>query len=157
MIRLKHALREAGILILVATALGFIYTAATEKGLFAHPAPSKTTPQGDAGTPTMISRDEAWALFQTGSAVFVDARPDFDFKLGHIKGAINVPLKEYDARKSALSGVSIDRVILAYCDGAECNSSIELSVKLMKDGHRNVRIFFGGWSEWAAANLPSEK
>ena len=105
----------------------------------------------------MISRDEAWALFQTGIAVFVDARHDFDFKLGHIRGAINIPLKEYDERKSALSGASMDRVIVAYCDGAECNSSIELSVKLMRDGHRNVRIFFGGWSEWKAANLPAEK
>ncbi len=105
----------------------------------------------------MISRDEAWALFQTGMAVFVDARHEFDFKLGHIKGAINIPLKEYDERKSALSGVSVDRDIVVYCDGAECNSSIELSVKLMKDGHRNVRIFFGGWSEWSAANLPTEK
>ena len=157
MTRLRHALREAGILLLVAAALGFIYTAATEKGLFARPAPSKTTSRGGAEDPSMISRDEAWALFQTGVAVFVDARHDFDFKLGHIKGAINIPLKEYDERKSALSGVSMDRVIVAYCDGAECNSSIELSVKLMKDGHTNVRIFFGGWSEWKAANLPSEK
>jgi 3-mercaptopyruvate sulfurtransferase SseA len=89
--------------------------------------------------------------------MFVDARHEFDFKLGHIKGAINVPLKDYDLRKSVLNGTSPDRVIIAYCDGAECNSSIELSVKLMKDGHPTVKIFFGGWKEWEAANLPVEK
>lgn len=105
----------------------------------------------------MISRDEAGSLFESGSAVFVDARHDFDFNLGHIKGAINVPLKDYDVKKSALDGIPKDRTMIAYCDGAECNSSIELSVKLMKDGYKNVRIFFGGWREWVDANLPIEK
>ncbi len=105
----------------------------------------------------MISRDEARSLFESGSAVFVDARHDFDFNLGHIKGALNVPLKDYDAKISALSGIPKDRMMIAYCDGAECNSSIELSVKLMKDGYTNVRIFFGGWREWVDANLPIDK
>lgn len=105
----------------------------------------------------MISRDEARSFFESGSALFVDARQDFDFSLGHIKGALNVPLKDYDVKKSAINGIPKDRLIIAYCDGAECNSSIELSVKLMKDGYRNVRIFFGGWREWVDANLPTEK
>jgi rhodanese-related sulfurtransferase len=105
----------------------------------------------------MISRDEARTFFESGSALFVDARHEFDFNLGHIKGALNVPLKDYDVKKSALSGVANDHLIIVYCDGAECNSSIELSVRLMKDGYRNVRIFFGGWRDWVDANLPIEK
>ena len=96
-------------------------------------------------------------MYQTGSALFVDARHDFDYKLGHIKGALNVPLKEYDGTKSLLASVPKDRLIIAYCDGAECNSSIELSAKLMNDGFKNVRIFFGGWHDWLSARLPTEK
>jgi rhodanese-related sulfurtransferase len=157
LIRLRQALQEAIALLLVAAALGFIYTAATEKGLFARTPIRKATPPLGIQAPPMISRDEAWSFFQSGSALFVDARHDFDFKLGHIKGAINVPLKDYELRKSALGSTPPDRVIVAYCDGAECNSSIELSVKLMKDGYSNVKIFFGGWREWEAANLPVEK
>ena len=157
MIRLRQALREAIALLLVAAALGFIYTAATEKGLFARSTVREPVFPRGTKAPPMISRDEAWSYFQADTAVFVDARHDFDFKLGHIKGAINVPLKDYDLRKSALSGIAHDRVIVAYCDGAECNSSIELSVKLMNDGYTNVKIFFGGWREWVAANLPIEK
>jgi rhodanese-related sulfurtransferase len=105
----------------------------------------------------MVSRDEARSLFESGSAVFVDARHSFDFDLSHIKGAISVPLKDYDVKKAALDGIPKDRLIVVYCDGAECNSSIELSVKLMTDGYRNVRIFFGGWREWIDANLPIGK
>ncbi len=157
MTRFRQALREATALVLLAAALGFIYTAATEKGLFARTTPAKTSLPVGAHTPSMISRDEAWSYYQAGTATFVDARHDFDFKLGHIKGALNVPLKDYDLRKSALDGIPPDHLIVAYCDGAECNSSIELSVKLMKDGYTNVKIFFGGWREWEAANLPIEK
>jgi rhodanese-related sulfurtransferase len=157
LIRFKQALREAGILILVACALGLVYTSATEKGMFARTPRPKSAQRPDVATPSMINRDEAKRYFDSGSAVFVDARHDFDFKLGHIKGAINVPLKDYDGAKGILSSVPKDRMIIAYCDGAECNSSIELSVKLMKEGYKDVKIFFGGWREWTEANLPIEK
>jgi len=157
LIRFKEALREAGILILVACALGLVYTSATEKGMFARSPRMKTAQRADIPTPSMISRDEAKRLFDSGSAVFVDARHDVDFNLGHIRGALNVPLSDYDVKKSVVSGIPRDRLIIAYCDGSECNSSIELSVKLMKDGYSNVRIFFGGWREWVDANLPIEK
>jgi len=155
--RLSQALREAGVLIVVAAALGFIYTAATEKGLFARAPRSKTIPRTAAETPAMISFAEARTMYESGSATFVDARHEFDFKLGHIKGAINVPLAEYELKKSALDGTAKDHLIVAYCDGAGCNSSIELSVKMMKDGFTNVRIFFGGWREWNDAGLPTGK
>jgi rhodanese-related sulfurtransferase len=157
LIRLRQALREAGALLLMAAALGFIYTAATEKGLFARSAVRKVTVSTGNQAPPMISVDEAWSYYKAGTTVFVDARHDFDFKLGHIKGAINIPLKDYDLRKSALDSIAHDRVVVAYCDGAECNSSIELSVKLMKEGYANVKIFFGGWRDWEGANLPIEK
>jgi rhodanese-related sulfurtransferase len=157
LIRLKKALREAVVLIVVAAALGFIYTAATEKGVFARDPRSKAASRTAADTPSMVSFAEARTLFDSTSTLFVDARHEFDFKLGHIKGAVNVPLAEYDVKKRALEGISRNRLIVAYCDGAGCNSSIELSVRLMKDGFTNVKIFFGGWREWADANLPTEK
>ncbi|MCX6142904.1 MAG: rhodanese-like domain-containing protein [Ignavibacteriales bacterium] len=157
MTRLLQALREAGVLLLVATALGFIYTAATEKGLFARPAP--TLPANTAGllAPTMVTRDQAHAYFNSGKALFIDARHDFDYKLGHIRGAINIPLSIYQTKKAVLDTIPKNRLIVAYCDGAECNSSIEVSVKLAKEGYTDVKIFFGGWREWMESNLPIDK
>ena len=144
-------------LLLVAAALGFIYTAATEKGMFARLAP--TLPAQSAGllAPAMISRDQAQAYFEAGATVFIDARHEFDYKLGHIRGAINIPLRMYETKKAVLDTIPKTRLLVAYCDGAECNSSIELSVKLAKDGHTDVKIFFGGWREWTASNLPIDK
>ena len=155
--RRQQAFREAGILLVVAATLGCIYTAATEKGFFAPSTPGKAALGSGKTTPSMITREEAWNLYQAGSALFVDARHDFDYQAGHIKGAISVPLKEYNLKRNALDNIPLDRLIIAYCDGAECNSSIELAVKLRDEGFKNVRIFFGGWHEWVSANLPTEK
>ncbi len=141
-------------ILLAATALGFIYTAATEKGMFGN-AIIRTASTGPHA-PIMISSEEAQKFFEESSALFVDARREFDFKLGHIKGAINIPLKDFDARKETLALVPKDKQVVTYCDGAECNSSIELAAKLHTLGFTNVKIFFGGWREWEAHHLPTE-
>lgn len=144
-------------ILLAATALGFVYTAATEKGIFA--ASSNATVHAVStgpNAPLMISSEEAQKFFEESSALFIDARHEFDFKLGHIKGAINIPLKDFDARKETLASLPKDKPVVAYCDGAECNSSIELAAKLHALGFTNVKIFFGGWREWEAHHLPTE-
>jgi rhodanese-related sulfurtransferase len=152
-----QAFREAGVLLLVATALGFMYTAATEKGLFAHLAATLPAQADGLLTPTMVTRDQAHAYFDSGKALFIDARHEFDYNLGHIKGAISIPLNVYQTKKSVLDTIPKNRLLVAYCDGAECNSSIELSVKLAKEGYTDVKIFFGGWREWTESNLPIDK
>jgi rhodanese-related sulfurtransferase len=154
---LFQALREAGALLLVAAALGFIYTAATEKGLFARPLPIPPPQPAGLLAPAMVTRDQAQVYYNSGSAVFIDARHEFDYKLGHIRGAINIPLRMYETKKAAIDTIPKNRLLVAYCDGAECNSSIELSVKLAKDGYSDVKIFFGGWREWTASSLPIDK
>lgn len=157
MTRTLQSVREAGLLIVVAAALGLIYSASTERGLFARTAKSPETRAAISAGPQMISRETADSLFQTGSALFVDARHPFDYKAGHIRGAISLPLAEFDTRKAMLDSIPKNRLIVAYCDGAECNSSIELSVRITKEGFTDVKIFFGGWREWVAANLPTER
>jgi len=155
--RLHQAMREAVLLLLVAATLGFIYTASVEKGLFARPAPAHTAESAGLMAPAMITRDQAQVYFDSGAAVFIDARHEFDYKLGHIRGAINIPLRTYETKKAVLDSIPRNRLLVAYCDGAECNSSIELSVKLAKDGYTNVKMFFGGWREWTTSNLPIDK
>ncbi len=142
----KHtALREAFIIVISSTLLGVGYTVVMKKGFFAPPPPSSVA--RTAVAPEFISYEEAVSLYDAG-ALFVDARHEYDFKFGHIKGAINVPLADFVLQNSSLAHMSKDRVIVTYCDGAECNSSIELAKKLSDAGFTNVKMFFGGWNEW---------
>ena len=105
----------------------------------------------------MISLATAKELFESNNALFIDARHEFDYQAGHIRGAVNIALNKFDTHLTRLNKISKDKLLIVYCDGAECNSSIELAVKLMESGFTNVKVFFGGWQEWNSAKLPIEK
>jgi rhodanese-related sulfurtransferase len=154
----QQGMREAAWILLAATVLGFSYTASFKKGFFRAAADEQVTLH-NRPSPNLPIIDLAFArgLFESGAALFVDGRHEFDYQLGHIKGAINIPLKEFERRKSLLASLPKDRTIVTYCDGAECNSSIELAARLYAEGFTDVRIFFGGWNEWNAQRLPTER
>ena len=153
----RRAAREAGIILLVAVLLGVSYSLVAGKGLFAgttSPVASYHGPTGPAPSPITLA--EAKALFDAHQATFVDARHPFDFRRGHISTAVNIPLTELDSMGNAVAALPQDRVIVVYCDGSECNSSIELAAKLYEEGVGNIRIFFGGWEEWSQHNYPTQ-
>ena len=148
---IRRALREAAVIVAMATLFGFAYTVVLSKGFFAPPTGKVQTP-----APAVIGYDEARALFDRGGVLFVDARPPFDFGLGHIKGALNLPLKDFETRGQILELFPKDQLLVTYCDGEDCNSSVLLAAKLDSAGYRNVKVFFGGWKEWTARHLPVE-
>lgn len=152
--RMKIGGREALFLLVAAVLLGFAYTAVMKKGFF---RPFEGQQSSGAVAPVFISYEEAVQLFNSGNALFVDARHEYDYSQGHIKGAINVPLAEFKLQKSLLSDVKRDQTIVTYCDGAECNSSIELAKVLSAAGFTKVKMFFGGWNEWQAHQQQMEK
>ena len=153
---MKTSIREATRILAAAVILGFSYTGFTGKGIFA-PQPETQTSVDTSAAPQFISYEEALALFEGRSAIFVDGRHSYDFGLGHIKGAISVPLADIRTNPNILGALPRNRPLVTYCDGAECNSSIELAMKLDSLGYENVKIFFGGWKEWVAGNQPIEK
>ena len=155
--RTKQALLEAVLICTAAAVLGIAYSAIKGVGILSEKPllQVRVLPDGGAG-PTMISLEEADSLFRSGDAVFVDTRHAFDFRRGHIAGAINVPLNEFLASDGTLTELPQDRVIVTYCDAEDCNSSIEMAGRLYERGFRSVRIFFGGWQEWTRRGLPTE-
>jgi rhodanese-related sulfurtransferase len=149
----RQAVQEAALIILVAAGIGFVYTASTHRGLFTE----KQGPTAAVDTsifPQFVLYDEAVQLYQSGEATFIDARHSFDFGLGHITSAINIPLKDFTPAN--LGGIPQDRILVVYCDGQECNSSVELAKRIASHGFRNVKIFFGGWREWSDHKQPTQ-
>lgn len=153
--RLREAVREAIVLTLVALAIGLFYNAITGKGIFGDPKP--VAPASQAGpAPEIIPLEMAVDLHTSGQAIFVDSRHQFDFRLGHIPGAICIPLQESDTIIARL-GSAKDRPIVVYCDGAECNSSLEVGAKFSAAGYSKVFVFFAGWSAWVGSGQPTAK
>lgn len=160
--RFSLAIREAIAVLAAGAGLGLAYGALTDEGIFRSAAapPEATALEERAAAmpeaPMMVSVGEAEEIFKAGQALFVDARSEFDYGLGHIKGAVNLPLKSATKGSDLLPDIPRERMVVTYCDGANCNSSIDLAARLYASGFANVRIFFGGWEEWRARSLPTE-
>jgi rhodanese-related sulfurtransferase len=80
----------------------------------------------------------------------LDVRPADEFALGHLPGAVNIPLRELEARLAELDSA---REIVAYCRGPYCVLSYEAVAALRPRGFK-VRRLEDGLPEWRAAGLP---
>jgi len=89
---------------------------------------------------------------------FVDAREDPEYEAGHIRGARHMnAARSPEEIQLALAHTPKDRELIIYCDGEECGASTTLATKLQGLGFANVQIFFGGWTEWKNAGLPTSR
>ncbi len=99
-----------------------------------------------------VSRKELQKRIRKGGVTVLDVRPSDEFALGHIPGAVNIPLRELKARLSELDKA---QEIVAYCRGAYCVLSFEAVATLRKKGYAAHRLE-DGLPEWRAARLPIE-
>lgn len=99
---------------------------------------------------------EVKSAFDLGETVFIDSRSSQMFDEGHIRGALNIPAsKPIPHIKETLSDLPKDTPIITYCYGGGCRSSLGLAKLLVEQfGFQNVRVFHGGWPDWATSGYP---
>jgi rhodanese-related sulfurtransferase len=111
----------------------------------------------EGGENLMVSLEEASALYATGAAVFIDARPREAFDSGHIAGALSLPWQDFEAGFSeVMQDIAPDAFIITYCDGEACSLSKDLALALRNMGYTQVRVLVNGWSVWKGEGLPLE-
>jgi rhodanese-related sulfurtransferase/DNA-binding HxlR family transcriptional regulator len=99
-----------------------------------------------------VSRKDLVSRLRDGLVTVLDVRPEDEFALGHLPGAINIPLGKLVDR---LGELSADREVIAYCRGPYCVLSFEAVAALRARGYL-VRRLEDGYPEWKAAGLPIE-
>jgi len=95
--------------------LGTFQFEAKYGGVDPAPGPNPATPTPDTSLePPRISLEDFKALYDDPAKrpFIIDARDDFFYQEGHIKGAISFPLADVDDRASELPK---DKLIVAYC------------------------------------------
>ena len=97
-----------------------------------------------------VSRKDLMKRMRGGSVMVLDVRPEDEFALGHLPGAINVPLH---ALKKRLSEFDRSQEIVAYCRGPYCVLSYEAVAALRAKGFKARRLE-DGLPEWRAAGFP---
>ena len=121
-------------------------------------SPNNENPPDQLPSPRIITLDEAKSRFDAKEAVFIDARPDLFYKIGHIAGAISFPRAEFEKTNNFTPiQEHKGKKIILYCSGKECPDSSILSQYMIREGFRDIEIFEGGWPEWEKAGYPSEK
>lgn len=102
-----------------------------------------------------ITIPEAEDLFAAGEAAFLDSRSRREFGAGHVPGAKSLPLEEHTRGvKPEAAGVPLERTLVVYCEGGDCQASVGLARLLHDAGFLDIRVLAGGWAEWRAAGLP---
>jgi rhodanese-related sulfurtransferase/DNA-binding transcriptional ArsR family regulator len=107
---------------------------------------------GDKDDLEPVPAEELLMRIRKGLVTVLDVRPAEEYAVGHLPGAINIPL---DRLEECLAKLPKRREVVAYCRGPYCLMSFEAVSKLRKRG-RKARRLEKGFPEWKAAGLPVE-
>jgi rhodanese-related sulfurtransferase/DNA-binding transcriptional ArsR family regulator len=99
-----------------------------------------------------VSRKELMQRSKDGLVTILDVRPGEEYEIGHIPGALNIPLNEIEQHLSTLPK---EQEVIAYCRGEYCVLAFEAVAALRKKGF-SARRLEEGYPEWKAAGLPVE-
>jgi rhodanese-related sulfurtransferase len=106
-----------------------------------------------APAPTITPR-ELYALMQKGDAVVIDVRGSVPYDLGHIDGAISMPLGLVTQRATELPQ---DKLVAAYCS-CKLEEQSNMAVRQLNNhGFERAVALKGGYDAWVAAGLPVVK
>jgi thiosulfate/3-mercaptopyruvate sulfurtransferase len=124
-----------------------------------------------------LSMTDVRAMLGSPDIQLLDARPSAEYRgfegnarrLGHIPGAINVPvgamhergrqvLRDPDELRSLLAEANVARGRRHVCYDGSGVGAAKLAFVLALLGHNDVAVYDGGWSEWGdRLDLPVER
>lgn len=98
-------------------------------------------------SPDVVGHDEMLEIVNSGTSTLIDVRETGEFKTGHIRGAINMPLSSLNPA-AAPKG----KPIVLYClSGARSSSAMQ---KFQAAGTTNIRNYRPGISGWRMQGCP---
>ncbi len=104
-----------------------------------------------------ISLAQAYALFQQGQALFIDARKPDEYAELHISKARNIqPSLLEDRGAAAVAGIAKDREIVVYCGQESCDLSLRVAEHLQALGFTRVQVLLEGFRAWDEAGYPAD-
>jgi rhodanese-related sulfurtransferase len=97
----------------------------------------------------IISLEEVQALVaqgpEAGNYQLIDARPEIKFNSGHIPTSISIPKPMIEKN---LSKLDKNKMQIFYCGGIKCALSAKSAEVAMKNGFKNVKVFYDGMPAW---------
>lgn len=101
-------------------------------------------------TDVPVSNERVLVELHNNSIILLDVRPQSEYQLGHIEGAINLPLEELEWQMGKLDQ---GKKVVTYCRGPYCTLSYQAVAKLREAGFQACRLG-DGYPEWKKHGLP---
>lgn len=102
------------------------------------------------------SADSAFLLQMDGEVVFVDVRPQTEFEIDRIPGAISIPLFSYYKSPELLENLNKQDRYILYCFDPECEEAKSLAREMIEKQFQNVIVLETGFSGWLEMGFPVE-
>lgn len=159
-------LKECLLIVFVSCLCGFLFNAFSQKGIalvgewdMSKGVISAVTKSDPVVHDLEISDvADVKEIFDSGRALFVDARDGEAFAEGHIKGAVSLPIGLYEEKLEAfLEKYPLSTYIVTYCSGRTCQDSHELAQILLQFDYENVSVFIDGFPAWEKNGFPVEE
>ena len=149
---MRRAILQSLILSALGAIVGFAYNAASPEGISVKGGKEAILQQ--QGT-RVLTTDEVKYYGQQQGTLMVDARSAEEYELGHISGAVSLPLDKFDqAFTTVQPELRKSKLIIIYCSGGSCGTSEEVAKKLGEKGFRDLAVFTDGLPGWMRAKLP---
>ena len=109
------------------------------------------------GEITGVNIEQLFAMIHASRVLCIDCRPPIFYHMGHIDGAMNLPLKRYDkviesCKGSIEQALADNKVVVLYCQNVKCPDAYNLAKKLARLGY-SISVYKGGWKEWTQSGL----
>src|SRR5436309_1125022 len=142
-----RTIQRSLVIVVVSAALGLAVNAVSPRHI-----PYITPPKKAADASEFVPLPEAYRLWSSGTAFFLDARAPADYAAGHIANAFSLPAEAFNEHFPEVAPVlTPDSSIIVYCDGIECELSHRCADLLRERGYMNVRVLVNGWTLWHTA------
>jgi len=104
-----------------------------------------------------VNEKEAARFMGDAETVFVDTRPEEDYRQGHVKAAVFLPADDVEERFITAQGlIPEDSRVILYCFGPDCDMAERVAQFLAKTGYKNMMIMTAGFRAWEKAGYPVE-
>ncbi len=104
-----------------------------------------------------ISADSAFVLHLQGNINFIDVRPEEEYQIDRIPGAVSLPLIKFYQSPQMLEQLDPGKPAILYCFEPGCKEVNTLAKELAHRQFREVLILYGGFSEWLEKGYPVEE
>ena len=102
------------------------------------------------GIPT-IGFDGVENILMSGSHLVLDARPMEEYDAGHLPGSLPLPEHDFEAQFPGIAPMLFpEGPILTYCSGTDCDSALQLALRLKDAGFTNVVLYTAGYGDWSS-------